>query len=86
MFLVHLFKNIFFLGSDIGVHLAFNRADFGNGEVEVGELRGKNVPLEERGKERMCLFSVPLLKTIFVMILFLKASFFLRGSFKTNIV
>ena len=26
---------------------------FSKGEVEVGELRGRNVPLEEREKERM---------------------------------
>ena len=38
----------------IRVHLGFIRVYFSNGEVEVGELRGRNVPLGERGKERMC--------------------------------
>ena len=31
---------------------SFIRVYFSKGEVEVGELRGRNVPLEERGKRK----------------------------------
>ena len=34
------------------MHLEVSRVYFSNGEVEVGELRGRNVPLEKRRKRK----------------------------------
>ena len=34
------------------MHLGLIRLYFSSGDVDVGEMRGRNVPLEERGKRK----------------------------------